>query len=554
MLKTLHIHKYALIDNCNIDFYPGFSVITGETGAGKSILLGAIGLLLGERADTKVISTGAGKCVVEAVFQANGTDIRNFFDSNSLDFYNNECILRREISANGKSRAFINDSPATLAQMKELGRKLIDIHSQHQNLLLGGSDFQMNVLDCVAGNHVLIKQYKKFFSKYSACVSDLAELKEQIDSKRTEEDYLRYQLETFDQACLKDGEQEELEQEQQKLSHVEDINETLCSVYNEIDSEEDNTIDKIMRCSDDLSHIERYFPNAGQLSDRLNSVGLELRDIIDELKTATTYDYDTSSKLRQIDERLTVIYDLERRHHLNSVAELLAKAEDMRKQISLIDDADELLAHKEAECKSLKLQVEQIARELSITRKKAAELIIMEMKRRLVTLGMPDMKFDVEVTQTTELTKNGWDKIRFLFSANKNIPTRDISDIASGGEIARVMLCLKAIISNVSDYPTVIFDEIDTGVSGRIAEQMARIMQEMSSDGKQVISITHLPQIAACGENHYRVYKQTDDVATNSMIELLSSEQRIQEIAYMLSGKNITTAALDNARELLGKR
>lgn len=554
MLLKLHISKYALIDNTDIDFYPGFSVITGETGAGKSILLGAINLLLGERADVRVIKAGAQKCVVEAVFKSYSIETANFFRENDLDFVDGECIIRREISSSGKSRAFINDTPVTLSQMKELGRNLIDIHSQHQNLLLKGSDFQLSVLDCVAENFSMLSKYKEAYGRYKKCAIELASLKEAIRQKQEDEDYLRYQLEQFDEAWLKDGEQEELEQEQQKLSHIEEIKETLSEVCNAFDNEEQNVTDLLSKSSQQLSRVSKYYPEAQPLSERMDSVGIELKDIIEELKSKLDYDDYDPSRLKEIDERLSLIYDLERKHKLNSIAELILKADKIREQISLIDDADEIVAKKEKEFDSLEKQLREYALKLSASRKKAAKVLSGEMQRRLAPLGMPDLRFEIEIKDLKELSYTGTDNVKFLFSANKNAPLRDISEIASGGEVARVMLCLKAILSNVEGCSTIVFDEIDTGVSGRIAEQMACTMQEMSQGSRQVISITHLPQIAAYGKYHYHVYKTDEQDTTISKIELLSPEQRINEIAYMLSGKNITDAAVKNAKELLENR
>lgn len=551
MLLNLHISKYALIDNSDIEFHSGFSVITGETGAGKSILLGALGLLTGERADVRTIKEGANKCTVEAVFKAGGTDISRFFSDNELDFDGSECILRREISINGKSRAFINDTPVTLAQMKALGRKLIDIHSQHQNLLLSGSDFQLNILDSIAQNGSLLSTYKRLFSEYKNSSAELASLKENISRKRSDEDYLRFQLEQLDEAQLKEGEQEELEQEQQMLSHAEEIKETLFGICNAFDGEEHSLLEVLSRSSANLFHISRYYPEAQSLSERLESASIELKDIIEEVKSKLDDEGSDPSRLQEIDERLSFIYDMQRKHRLDSVSELLAKADEIRKQLSLIDDADEILAEKERKCVSLKKKAEEQASLLSSARRLAAKKISAGIEQRLIPLGMPDIRFVIKITTADELSGTGADNVRFLFSANKSTPLREISEIASGGEIARVMLCLKAIMSNVAGCPTIIFDEIDTGVSGRIAEQMALTMQKMSHDGRQVISITHLPQIAARGERHYRVYKQNDDSTTTSNIELLTPDERISEIAYMLSGRNITDAAIKNAHELL---
>lgn len=551
MLKKLLIQKYALIDFTDIDFFPGFSVITGETGAGKSILLGAVNLLLGERADVRMIKPGAQKCVVEAVFYSESKEVSNFFVNNDLNFDDNECILRREVSANGKNRAFINDTPATLAQMKELGCSLIDIHSQHKNLLLGGMNFQLNVLDCVAENSSILSEYNKCYDEYIRCFAELENLRNTLNHGQDDEDYLRYQLEQLEAANLRDGEQEKLEQELQRLSHIEEIRETVYEICRAFDNGEQNIAKVLSKGCQSLSRIAGYYPEVQSLSERMKSVRIELDDIIEELKSEFGEDNHNPSRLKEIDERLTLIYDLERKHKSKTIAELLVKAENIREQLSLISDADEIISKKEKKLQIQKKQLEELAENITRSREKAAEILAVEMQQRLALLGMPGVLFDIDIKPTYDFSRNGADTVKFLFSANKNTPPRDISDIASGGEIARVMLCLKAVTANARRRQVIVFDEIDTGVSGRIAEQMAHTMLQMSKNGRQIISITHLPQIAAYGSRHYRVYKTDEGNGANSKIELLTPEQRIMEIAYMLSGKNITKAAVKNAEELL---
>ncbi len=551
MLKKLLIQKYALIDFTDIDFFPGFSVITGETGAGKSILLGAVNLLLGERADVRMIKPGAQKCVVEAVFYSESKEVSDFFVNNDLNFDDNECILRREVSANGKNRAFINDTPATLAQMKELGCSLIDIHSQHKNLLLGGMNFQLNVLDCVAENSSVLFEYNKCYDEYRRCSAELENLRNTLYHGQDDEDYLRYQLEQLEAANLRDGEQEKLEQELQRLSHIEEIRETVYEICRAFDNGEQNIAKALSKGCQSLSRIAGYYPEVQSLSERMKSVRIELDDIIEELKSEFGEDNHNPSRLKEIDERLTLIYDLERKHKSKTIAELLVKAENIREQLSLISDADEIISKKEKKLQTQKKQLEELAENLTRSREKAAEILAVEMQQRLALLGMPGVLFDIDIKSTYDFSRNGADTVKFLFSANKNTPPRDISDIASGGEIARVMLCLKAVTANARRRQVIVFDEIDTGVSGRIAEQMAHTMLQMSKNGRQIISITHLPQIAAYGSRHYRVYKTDEGNGANSKIELLTPEQRIMEIAYMLSGKNITKAAVKNAEELL---
>ncbi len=551
MLRNIKIHKYALIDELDIDFHHGFSVITGETGAGKSIILGAIGLVLGGRADVKAIKDGADKCVIEALFEDGNTELTSFFAANDFDYDGKECLIRREILKSGKSRAFINDTPATIAQLRELGRLLVDIHSQHQNLLIAGSEFQIGVLDTVAGDGKELASYVSTFVKYKQAVSELSKLRKEIAAKQEDEDYLRYSLQQLEAANLKENEQEELEQEQQMLAHAEEITAALSETCQAMDGEEQSVTDTLSRCADSLSRISKYLPEAESLSERLDSVCIELRDIYEELQSKADVEDYNPSRLQEVDERLSTIYDLERKYHLDAFEDLLKKTEELRSQLELIDDSTDILRSKEKECGVLKTQVDEKAASLTAKRKIAGGKLATEMVKRLKPLGMPDVKFTVAMQPLPEPEMSGADDVKFLFNANKSAVQHEISTIASGGEIARIMLCLKAIVSEVKGLPAIIFDEIDTGVSGRIAEQMAVAMRGIAEGGTQVICITHLPQIAAKGDYHYLVYKQNEGGVTNSRIELLAEKGRLDEIAKMLSGSEITDAALNNARELL---
>lgn len=556
MLKNLKISKYALIDELNIDFHQGFSVITGETGAGKSIILGAIGLILGGRADAKSIKEGADKCIIEALFEekSKSANLTKFFEENDFDNEGDECIVRREVLKSGKSRAFINDTPATITQLKELGQYLVDIHSQHQNLLISGSEFQIGVLDSVAKDSIEYDAYVSTFEKYKQKVSELSKLRKEISSRQEDEDYLRYSLQQLEAANLKENEQEELEKEQQLLSHAEEITSALSETCLAMDGEEQGITDTLSRCADSLSRISKYLPEAESLSERLNSVCIELRDIYDELRNKADNEDYNPSRLQEVYDRLSTIYDLERKYRLDSYEELLKKTEELRSQLEVIEDGSDILEAKEKECEKLKGEVTDKASVLTEKRKKASEKLTTEMLKRLKPLGMPDVKFSVEIEPLPNPEISGADKVKYLFNANKSATKREISEIASGGEIARIMLCLKAIVSEVKDLPTIIFDEIDTGVSGRIAEQMAITMQNISTSGTQVICITHLPQIAAKGNYHYLVYKKNEKGVTNSKIEKLTEQGRLEEIAKMLSGSEITDAALENARELLNNK
>lgn len=551
MLRNIKIHKYALIDELDIDFHHGFSVITGETGAGKSIILGAIGLVLGGRADVKAIRDGADKCIIEALFEDGNTELTSFFAANDFDYDGKECLIRREILKSGKSRAFINDTPATIAQLRELGRLLVDIHSQHQNLLIAGSEFQIRVLDTVAGDGKELAAYVSTFTKYRQTVSELSKLRREIAAKQEDEDYLRYSLQQLETANLKANEQEELEKEQQMLAHAEDITAALSETCQAMDGDEQSVIDTLSRCADSLLRISKYLPEAETLSERLDSVCIELRDINEELLSKADVEDYNPSRLQEVDERLSTIYDLERKYHLDAFEDLLKKTEELRSQLELIDDSTDILRSKEKECGMLKTEVDAKAALLTAKRKTAGGKLAAEMVRRLKPLGMPDVKFTVAMQPLPEPGMSGTDDVKFLFNANKSAVQHEISTIASGGEIARIMLCLKAIISEVKGLPAIIFDEIDTGVSGRIAEQMAVAMRGIAESGTQVICITHLPQIAAKGDYHYLVYKQNEGGVTNSRIELLAEKGRLEEIAKMLSGSEITDAALNNARELM---
>ena len=554
MLRNLKISKYALIDELNIDFHQGFSVITGETGAGKSIILGAIGLILGGRADAKSIKEGADKCVIEVLFEEKSANLAKFFEENDFDNEGDECIVRREILKSGKSRAFINDTPATITQLKELGQYLVDIHSQHQNLLISGSEFQIGVLDSVAKDSKEYDAYVSAFEKYKHKISELSKLRKEISSRQEDEDYLRYSLQQLEAANLKENEQEELEREQQLLSHAEEITSALSETCLAMDGEEQGITDTLSRCADSLSRISKYLPEAESLSERLNSVCIELRDIYDELRNKSDNEDYNPSRLQEVDDRLSTIYDLERKYRLDSFEELLKKTEELRSQLEVIEDSSDILEKKEKECEKLREEVTDKASVLTDKRKKASEKLTTEMLKRLKPLGMPDVKFSVEIEPLPNPEISGADSIKYLFNANKSASKREISEIASGGEIARIMLCLKAIVSEVKGLPTIIFDEIDTGVSGRIAEQMAITMHNISASGTQVICITHLPQIAAKGNYHYLVYKKNEKGITNSKIEKLTEQGRLEEIAKMLSGSEITDAALENARELLNNK
>lgn len=551
MLQSIHIQNYALIETLDIDFRPGFSVITGETGAGKSIILGAIGLLLGQRADIKAIKKDANKCIVEAHFNISSYQLEAFFEEHDMEYDARECILRRELYASGKSRAFINDSPASLAQMKELGEKLVDVHSQHQNLLLNHEDFQLNILDILANDEKELNEYKQLYSNYKQICSQLNEFIVQSEQSRQDEDYIRFQLEQLDEAHLQEGEQTELEQEAETLSHAEDIKAALYKADRILSSDEMNLLSATKDCMQTIQGLSKVYAPSQEWNNRLESCYIELKDLSHEIAYASEEVEFNPSRLDYVNERLNLIYSLQQKHHLSTVEELISLTEDYRNKLDNITSFDDRIAELTRQKDNLYNKVVKQASILTQLRQKAAKEVEGQMQHLLVPLGMPNVRFAVEMTLRNEPGNKGMDSVSFLFSANKNGTLQQVSSIASGGEIARVMLSLKAMIAGAVKLPTIIFDEIDTGVSGSIAEKMALIMQEMGKADRQVISITHLPQIAARGTTHYKVYKEDTDTGTNSHIRQLDNEERINEIAHMLSGATLTEAALNNAKALL---
>ena len=549
MLKHLYIKNYALIEQLDIDFSSVFSVITGETGAGKSIILGAIGLLLGQRADSKAVKTGCQKCTIEAQFDISQYNLNEWFNENELDIEEGECIIRRELTATGKSRGFINDTPVTVQQMKELGEMLVDIHSQHQNLLLQKTDFQLSILDIIADNEKLRSEYQSTYSEYKKNVRELEELKQMLSDSREKEDLMRFQLEELTVANLTDGEQEELEQEQEAATHTEDIKTALYEADNMLNGE-GAAIDILRQTNNKLSSVTSIYAKLSPLSERMESTLIELKDIASEVsREAEDIDFNPE-RMAIVEERLDLIYTLQRKHHKNTIAELLQEQERLSEIISGIDNSDEAIKDKELLCQKLLDAASKLADKLSHTRSKASTKIEKDICKRLETLGMPNVDFQIH-TEQGDLTSTGRDIVSFMFSANKGMALRPVAQVASGGEIARLMLSLKALISATVKLPTIIFDEIDTGVSGKIAEKMAEIMKEMGNSGRQVISITHLPQIAALGTYHYKVEKHDTKDITTTVMRQLSDGERIDEIAQMLSGSDITDAAKTNAKELL---
>lgn len=551
MLKEIHINNYVLIDRLDIDFQEGFSVMTGETGAGKSIILGAMNLLLGGRADSKTIMQGADKCTIEGSFSIAGYGLEQFFTENGLDCYPDDTTLRRELLQSGKSRAFINDTPVSLNQMRDLGCRLIDIHSQHQNLALGTQSFQLDVVDTIASNGNIKAKYEQSFDNWSALKAELARLKAEFESDNTDREYLEFQLKGLDDARLKEGELQKLEQESDILEHAEEIKQELYRASELISGDEDGTLTRLRGALQALRSAQKNWPQAQELSERLDSCLIELKDIaetVDDAQEGINFD---PARLEQVNERLDLIYALLKKHKKETVTELLELAESIRTRLDRNGSYELDIEKLTAQVDAAHAEMEKCAAELTRSRRKASDVIIKDIKDLLVPLGIPNIQFGIDIQPAAEFDRTGHDDLRFMFSANKAVPMQEISQVASGGEIARVMLSVKSLIASVRTLPTIIFDEIDTGVSGAVAQKMALLMEQMAGGGRQVLAITHLPQIAALGHTHYKVYKTEEKDATRTRIALLDYNERIREIASMMSGATLTQAALDNAKTLI---
>lgn len=553
MLKHLYISNYALIDELDIDFPAGFSVITGETGAGKSIILGALGMILGNRADIKAIKPGAKKCVIEAVFDVTGYGLEPLFADGDVDFDASECIVRRELSATGKSRSFVNDTPVALQFLRQLGDHLVDIHSQHQNLLLQKEDFQLGVVDIIAHDEKQKADYASAYADYRKAVAALDDLKERIEKTRQNEEFVRFQFNELQSAQLADGMQEELEQESAALSHAEDIKTALFNANDILNADDAGVVGRVGEAADALHSIEGVYPKVKELAARLDTARIELADIAADVDNDSDNIEFDPARLFDVNAMLDKIYSLQQKHHVDNVAALIAIRDELGQQLESIDDSDTQLADYQHRVDETAAAARRAATVLTGVRRKAAAKVEVAMKSRLVPLGMVNVRFKVDI-QAKDLAADGADRVVFLFSANKSTELMPVAEVASGGEIARVMLSLKAMISGAVNLPTIIFDEIDTGVSGAIATKMAMLMKEMADAGRQVVAITHLPQIAAMGEAHYKVEKEETDKGTISHMRRLDDKERLTAVAAMLSGDNITPAALENAKELLAAR
>lgn len=551
MLNRLYIQHYTLIEELDINFREGFSIITGETGSGKSILLGAIGLLLGNRADSKTIQEGAAKCVIEAEFCLKGYHLEAFFEEEGFDYDESSCIIRRELTAAGKSRAFINDSPASLTQLRALGSQLIDVHSQHQNMFLGQEAYQLSTLDIIASNEKLLQQYVAAYTQVADLRRQLQELRAAAQQGRAEQDYMQYQYEQLQDFAPRAGEDEELEAERSELEHAEEIKGSLSQCCGLLDSPQESVLQMVNAACQQLRGIVRYFPKAEEISKRLEECYIELKDITGEVEDMAEEVEYNPERLNELLQRIDRLYELQQKHSVSSAAELVELMQHLQTSLETIDHADEQIQQLEAQLAKAQQGAEGLAHELTTRRTAAGQQLQKECTALLDSLGMPNGQVMVDIQPASELRPSGMDCVKLLFSGNKNGQLQAIDQVASGGEIARVMLALKSITSRHRALPTIIFDEIDTGVSGRIAEAMAHIMQQMAQVGGQVIAITHLPQIAALGAHHYKVYKDDDAQGTHSHMSLLSAEERVEEVAKMLSGEAVTQAAVDNARQLL---
>ena len=550
MIKSLLIKNYALIDHLEINFANGLTIISGETGAGKSILLGALSLVLGQRADTKSIKEGAAKCVIEAIFDISQYHLEPLFTEQEWEYDPTECTLRREILISGKSRAFLNDTPVALTDLKLIGEKLIDVHSQHRNLLLGETSFQLQTLDHLAKHQYLVEEYKEQYRTYIRLIREIEQLKKQAEQSRKEEDYLRFQYNQLKAINIQAGEQQPLEEELEILTHAEDIKESLFKVDNLLTAEQVGLLPQLKETIHTLANVSKLYPVLHELLDRANSTYIELKDIASETHAINDNVEYNPDRLNWIQERLNTLYALEQKHHVEDADQLLNLQYEIEQQIQSIENSEEDIKNKEKEIEKQKQQLQEKASKITEGRQKAAKEIRETLIPRLVALGMPNAVFSCEILPEKEFLATGKDNVTFLFSANKNQQLRPVADIASGGEISRLMLSIKALIAGKTALPTIIFDEIDTGISGEIADKMGEMMKEISQY-MQVITITHLPQVAAKGKQHYFVYKEDDEKETLTKIKLLSKQDRIIELARLLSGSALSDAAIANARELL---
>ncbi len=551
MIESLHISNYALIDTVDIEFHKGFNIITGETGAGKSIMLGALSLLLGGRADSKAVRNPDKKSIIEASFSVTYyPQLKQYCIANDIEWDDCHCILRREIAPTGRSRAFVNDSPVSLSQLQNIAVNLVDIHSQHQNLLLASAEYQLQIIDSLANNEDILQQYAIQYASYRKALKNYHETRHAIEQSRDDEDFLRFQLEQLNDAALEEGEQEDLEQERSLLANMSDVKENMCTALNALQDGNTNIIDLLSEATDSINNLSEAIEDAESLSERLEASRIEIQDIADTLSEYNRNLSTDPTDLERIEERLNKLYALQRKHKVDRVDKLIAIRDSLRHKLSMLDNGADTIAELETEAKNARAIALATARTISARRTKEAALFASELKERAYPLGMKNLCCEIAISRTSDLTETGIDKVDFLFAFNKNQPLLPVGNTASGGEISRLMLSIKTIIASKMQLPSIIFDEIDTGVSGDVANRMGEMMQSIAQN-IQVIAITHLPQVAAKGSSHFKVFKQDDEIATHTHITELSHEQRIDELALMLSGSNIDEAARANAISLL---
>ena len=549
MIKQLHISNYALIDKLDIGFDDGLTIITGETGAGKSIIMGALALILGDRADSKAIRDTAAKTVVEATFDISGYHLEPFFKDNDIDWDEQECLVRREISPTGRSRAFINDIPVGLNVLRELSTRLLDIHSQHSNMLLSQPAFQLSILDSLAANNELLDEYRKAYQQYRDAVKKLDETQREMEQLRRNEDYIRFQLNQLQEMKLQPDEDKDLEALQSKLSNITDLKDALWTVENVLDSEENSVLERLTMVAQRLEEAERNLSDVEGMGARVRSALIELKDIAQSVGTTMDSLNDDPAELARVDERLNNIYTLQRKHNAQDVNELIDIQRDYERQLGEIEHNDDFIEELKALAEKSRMAASEIAKQLSDKRKEAAQRFGKELLALATPLGMKNLAFDVEF-HATDLTPSGTDTVEFMMAFNKNQRPMPVKDTASGGEISRVMLCIKTIIARHMRLPSIIFDEVDTGVSGEVANMIGEMMADIARS-IQVIAITHLPQVAASGDHHLRVFKTDTDVETLTRVETLSADEHVMEIARMLSGKDLKQAAIENAKSLI---
>ena len=552
MIQQLHISNYALIDKLDIKFDDGLTIITGETGSGKSIILGALSLILGERADTRTIRDTTSKTVVEATFDIKGYDLQHFFNENDIDWDEHECIVRRELSPNGRSRAFINDTPASLNVLRDLSTRLLDIHSQHSNMLLSQTAFQLSILDSIASNGELLDKYLKAFQQYRDAVKQLEDTEREMEQLRLNEDYIRFQLEQLQAIHLLPDEDQQLEALQNKLSNITELKEALWGVENELDGEENSIIDRLSIVVQRLEEAERNLNDVEGMSARVRSSVIDLKDIAQSAGAIMNDLNDNPVELARVDNRLNDIYSLQRKHNARDVNHLIEIQHDYEQQLGEIEHNDDIIGQLREQVEACRAAAQALASQLSMRRQYAASNFTKQLLELAVPLGMKNLSFDIQF-DTTDLTTSGTDSVEFMMAFNKNQRRMPVKDTASGGEISRVMLCIKTIIARHMKLPSIIFDEVDTGVSGDVADMIGGMMADIART-IQIIAITHLPQVAANGDHHLRVFKTDNDVETLTRVEHLDHQEHITEVARMLSGKNLNQAAIENAKSLINQK